>query len=118
LLLDARRQADALAGQLRSTVELTSHATSAGGAAFDRREARQPWTLRITGALAALHSNLRLQSAAFRHALRLAGCLAVGQIASRFLGWQRAYWLPMTIAIVLKPDFAATFGACCGWLEP
>ena len=109
MLLDARRQVDALAGQLRSTVELASHATSAGGAAFDRREARQPWTLRITGALAALHSNLRLQSAAFRHALRLAGCLAVGQIASRFLGWQRAYWLPMTIAIVLKPDFAATF---------
>jgi uncharacterized membrane protein YccC len=36
-------------------------------------------------------------------------CVALGDFIERSLGWQRAYWLPMTIAVVLKPDFTATF---------
>jgi uncharacterized membrane protein YccC len=50
-----------------------------------------------------------LHSAAFRHAVRLAVCVAAGDALGRRLGFQRSYWLPMTIAIVLKPDFTATF---------
>jgi uncharacterized membrane protein YccC len=65
--------------------------------------------LRVSGTLAILGANLNLQSAAFRHALRLAVCVAAGDALGRGLGLQRSYWLPMTIAIVLKPDFTATF---------
>ena len=103
---DARWQLDALAGQLRSAVELAAHTTRAGQADFDRQEAAQPWHLRLGGAFAVLRANLSLSSAAFLHALRLAACVAIADILARYLGWQRAYWA--TVAIALKPDYSAT----------
>lgn len=106
---DARAQLDALAGQLRSALELAAHATPAGSREFERREAAQPWSLRLAGALAVLRANLTLQSPAFRHAVRLAACTAAADMLARGFGWRRAYWAPMTVAIVLKPDFTTTF---------
>jgi uncharacterized membrane protein YccC len=106
---DARRQTDAIAGQIRAAIDLATHASSAGLKAFEQREVRKPWRLRVSGTVATLAANLNLQSAAFRHALRLAVCVAGGDALGRSLGLQRSYWLPMTIAIVLKPDFTATF---------
>ncbi len=109
MLRDARFQMDALAGQLRSAIDLAAYATPAGIRAFERREARRPWTLRLGSTWATLRANLSLESAACRHAIRLAVCIAIGEAVSRGLDWRRSYWLPMTIAIVLKPDFTATF---------
>ena len=106
---DARSQMDALTGQIRSAIDLAASATPAGLQAFERREAGRPWTLRFTGTLATLRANLHLRSAAFRHAIRLAGCVGLGDALARGAGLSRSYWLPMTIAIVLKPDFTATF---------
>ncbi len=109
LLRDARLQAEALAGQLRSAEELAGHIAPEGTAAFAQSEAAQPPMLRLTGALALIRANLSLDSAAMRHALRLAVCVALGEVVSAAAGWTRAYWCPMTIAIVLKPDFTGTF---------
>jgi uncharacterized membrane protein YccC len=109
LAADALYQVDALAGQLRSSVELASHATPEGQAEFDRTQARAHWTLRLRGSLATLRANLTFESAAFRHAIRLAVCVALGDAIGRVVNWHRTYWLPMTVAIVLKPDFTATF---------
>jgi uncharacterized membrane protein YccC len=106
---DARFQVAALAGQLRSAVSLASHSIGAGQRAFERQEARKPWTLRLTSSLAVLRANLSLQSTAFRHALRLACCIAIAVGLGRSFGMLRPYWIPMTIAIVLKPDFSSTF---------
>jgi uncharacterized membrane protein YccC len=106
---DARLQMDALAGQLRAALDLAMHATPAGMATFQRREARQPWRLRLSGTLATLRANVSLQSAACRHAIRLSVCVTMGDAMARGLGLRRSYWLPMTVAIVLKPDFTATF---------
>ena len=108
-LHDARLQMDALTGQLRSAVELAAHATPAGLLAFARREAGKPWRFRLGGTLATLRANLSLHSAAFRHAIRLSACVAVGDALARGISLRRSYWLPMTVAIVLKPDFTATF---------
>jgi len=109
LLHDARLQVEALAGQLRSAEELAAHTAPAGTVEFVQREASQPRMLRLTGAVAVLRANLSLDSAALRHALRLGVCVAIGDMVSYAAGWTRAYWCPMTIAIVLKPSFTATF---------
>lgn len=109
MVRDARFQMDALAGQLRTAIDLAAYATPAGISAFQRREDRQPWSLRLSGTLATLRANLSLDSAACRHAIRLAVCIALGEGFGRALELERSYWLPMTIAIVLKPDFSATF---------
>ncbi len=109
MLADARFQMEALSGQLRSALDLAEHATPAGLEAFEQRESRQPWRLRFGSVAATLRANISLRSAAFRHAIRLALCIGIGELIGRGLHWQRPYWLPMTIAIVLKPDFSATF---------
>jgi uncharacterized membrane protein YccC len=106
---DARHQLDALAGQLRAATELASHTTPAGSTLFERREAAQPWTLRLGGAVAVLHANCNLQSAAFRHALRLSTCAALSEFLAHTVPWPRGYWIPMTAVIVLRPDFTTTF---------
>jgi uncharacterized membrane protein YccC len=109
LVGDTLHQVDALAGQLRSAVELASHATPEGQAEFDRTQSRAHWTLRLRGSLATIRANLTFESAAFRHAIRLAVCVTLGAAIGRAVSWHRTYWLPMTVAIVLKPDFTATF---------
>lgn len=109
LVGDALHQVDALAGQLRSSVELAAHSTPEGLAEFERTQSRAPWTLRLRGTLATLRANLTFESAAFRHAVRLAACVTLADSIGRAVSWRRTYWLPMTVAIVLKPDFSATF---------
>jgi len=66
-------------------------------------------TYPLLGTVATLGANFSLRSAACRHAVRLAVCVAAGDAVGRGFGLNRSYWLPMTIAIVLKPDFTATF---------
>ncbi len=109
MVSDARHQLDALIGQLRSAIDLAAYATPSGNTAFRRREESQPWSLRLGGGVATIRANLSLDSAAFRHAVRLAICVAIGDFIGRSFSLDRSYWLPMTIAIVLKPDFTATF---------
>jgi uncharacterized membrane protein YccC len=106
---DARWQLDAITGQLASAVELAAHSSQSGTREFDRRERARPWSLRLAGVFAVLRANLTLDSAAFRHALRLAACVVMADALARGIGWHRAYWGPMTVAIVLKPDFTTTF---------
>ncbi len=109
LLRDLRFQMVALAGQLRAAQDLAVTSTAAGAADFERVESAKPWRLRLNGTLATLRANLNLQSAACRHAIRLAVCIAAGDALARGFSLRRAYWLPMTIALVLRSDFAATF---------
>jgi uncharacterized membrane protein YccC len=96
LLRDATRQVEMLAGQMRavarasvpvSVIRLTNPST--------RRDR--------------FLANLSFQSAAFRHAVRLALCVGAGVTIARELELERPYWLPMTIGIVLRPDFVSTF---------
>jgi uncharacterized membrane protein YccC len=106
---DARFQMDALNGQLRSALDLAMNTTSTGQAAFAKQEAQQPLFLRFSGRIATLRANLNLQSSAFRHAMRLSAMVALGNILERGFYWRRSYWLPMTIVLVLKPEFTTTF---------
>jgi uncharacterized membrane protein YccC len=106
---DVKFQADALGGQLRTVVDLTRNTTPAGEAEFEKRELQQPLWMRFTSRIATLGANLNLRSVAYRHAIRLAVCVAVGDGLGRVLHPYRAYWIPMTIVLVLKPEFAVTF---------
>jgi uncharacterized membrane protein YccC len=108
-LWEARIQMDGLAGQLRAAVELVRSTTPTGEDDFAVREARTPWNLRLSSWVATLRANLSLDSSAFRHAFRLAICIAIGDLIARSFSLPRSYWLNMTVALVLKPDFGNTF---------
>jgi uncharacterized membrane protein YccC len=102
LVRDAQQQLDALGGQLRT-------ASGAATAPEHKDHAGEPWQLRFSSRLAKLQANFSLNSTVLRHALRLALCLGMGDALGRAVSLQRTYWIPMTIAIVLKPDFTTTF---------
>ncbi len=59
--------------------------------------------------LLALRANLSLESTACRHAIRLAVMLGVATALSRLADLPHGYWVGLTVLVVLKPDFTATF---------
>lgn len=99
----------ALDGQLAAAVRNTNWAGSRGELRAAAEETQLPRTLQSSSAWAALRANLTPRSVAFRHAVRTAVCLSAALLASRLLRLPHGYWLPMTTAIVLRADFAATF---------
>ncbi|MEH2051577.1 FUSC family protein [Nostoc sp.] len=59
--------------------------------------------------LSLLKENLTLDSAIFRHALRIGVSLAVGVIFYSVTNLPMGYWVTLTIMLVLKPNLGATF---------
>jgi uncharacterized membrane protein YccC len=115
-LLDSHARSDsvathihALSGQLAAAVRNANWAGASGEQRAAAAETQLPRALRGTSPLATLRANLTAHSVAFRHALRCAVCLSIALLVSRLWQLPHGYWLPMTAAIVLRPDFAATF---------
>lgn len=97
---------EALRGQMRAVAELGDLS----------KRARVPLGAVATNPLllldhlsSSLRANLSLRSAALRHALRLAACIVVAEAVAGILAAPHGYWIPMTAAIVLQPDYAGTF---------
>ncbi|WP_266169089.1 FUSC family protein [Dyella subtropica] len=99
----------ALSGQLAAAVRNANWAGSRGEWRASAAETPLPTALRGDSAWSTLRANLTPHSVAFRHAVRSAVCLSAALLIARKLGLPHGYWLPMTAAIVLRPDFAATF---------
>ena len=102
-----RRQLDAVSGQLRAAFSVATNRQLSDAQTISA-EAVSSWRSRGRERLAKLRANLTLQAPAFRHAVRLSATLAVGEIMAHVISARRSYWLPMTIALVLKPEFAVT----------
>ncbi len=109
LAAETAAAADVFAGQLRTVARLANSSTLDGLERFVAHESAQPVHLQIKDWLSTMRANLDIGSATFRHALRLAGCIAVAEGIGRAVSWQRSYWIPMTVAVILKPDFTTTF---------
>jgi uncharacterized membrane protein YccC len=109
VLQDMQYQMDALSGQLRAAIDLANNTSPEGSEEFQKREKQQPLWLRFSSNIVTLHANLNFRSTVFRHALRLALAVAAGDMLGRDFDWRRSYWIPMTIVLVLKPEFATTF---------
>jgi uncharacterized membrane protein YccC len=77
-----------------------------GGRASDRARKRPSVKDRIDGWL----DQLTAGPATWLFALRLALCIGLAEMLPVLLGLQRSYWVPLTVAIVLKPDFGSVFG--------
>jgi uncharacterized membrane protein YccC len=106
---DARRQMDAISGQIRTAIKMAGDITPEGIEKSQQSEKRLPWKMRFTSLIPRLEANFSFRSAVFRHGIRLAAAVAVAETLSRTLETPRAYWLPMTAVLVLKPEFTVTF---------
>lgn len=97
-----------LAGQVRIATDLARGLTGEIAEFPELPRASLPWRLRFTW-ISKMRANLDWRSVYFRHAVRMALLVAAGDAIGRAVSWQRSYWLPMTIAVVLKPDFVTTY---------
>lgn len=104
----ASLHARALAGQLRACARMvtpgavegriTEEAITVGGI---RVAVRAPFDT--------LRANLQLESAIFRHAVRLAVLVTATDGLARLLpDNSRGYWISLMVLLLLRPDFAAT----------
>jgi uncharacterized membrane protein YccC len=102
-------QLDAISGQLRAAQNLVSGIVPTAGDYFRQRSPLQSWRASLASAVTTLQANLSLRSTAFRHALRLTICLTIAGTIARASGGLHSYWIPMTVILILRPDFAGTF---------
>ena len=114
---------DALLGQIRAAWRTAGVLTAPAGRRIDAlpesrmvRAPIRPLRRRppVRDAVMTLRANLTMQSAACRHALRLAATVTVATSIYRLLALPRGYWLPMTALLVLKPEFHDTFARGVG----
>lgn len=101
-------QADKLARHVRVVARNCVMTDTAATQGVTQAMRHLPRVLRPGRPLDTLRANLRWHSVAFRHALRTAIVVTLGLVLVQVLHMDHGYWLPMTAAIVLKPDFGAT----------
>ena len=94
----------ALYGQLRAAWRSAS--VPLGG--FALPELHYPHLPSFAQPLGVLREHLHLRSPFGRHALRLAVTLAAAGVLADVLPLQRGYWVTLTVALVLRPDFTTT----------
>ena len=58
--------------------------------------------------LKTLQDNLDFKSPIFRHSLRLTVVMVLGYAAGEFLSMQNAYWILLTIVVIMRPGYALT----------
>ncbi len=71
-------------------------------------QALQNFLLRERVPARQIFSNLNLNSPSFRHALRISGAVALGLWLGKSLPLTNAYWICLTIIVILKPGFSLT----------
>ncbi|CDO33783.1 FUSC family protein [Mycolicibacterium porcinum] len=68
----------------------------------------------LASAPAVVRSHLTWTSPILRHAIRLSVTTAVAVAAARYGGLEHAYWMPLTVVVVLRPETAHTYTRCAG----
>ena len=102
------RHFHALCGQLAAAARNATRASATGALLAEQKDLQLPHAVRPQSRSSILAASLTPRSAAFRHALRTAICLAVALWVGRRLNLSHGYWIPMTVAIVLRADYGAT----------
>lgn len=71
---------------------------------------RRRWSTQATAAVAALRAGTARDAPAWRHAARLAVVVPLADVMASAAGLPRSYWVALTAALVLKPDYGSTVG--------
>lgn len=105
--------AGALAGQLRAALALVEEIWKTEGTSLrlpSRLHHRdRGWVAHVRSDVAQLQANLSPESGAFRHAMRMAVAVPTASAVGQYTPLGRGYWIPLTVAVVLRPDFSGTF---------
>jgi len=106
--LELRRTVELLAREFNWLAETTGQLRT--GEANPPRRAQEPARPKLErlSFITELRNNLSFESSTFRHALRLAVASAIAGVLASAFHVTRGYWIPMTVVVVLKPNFGGT----------
>ncbi len=99
---------DIIVRQLWIIADIAADAVAARHGGRNRARPTARYNRKLSESAAIIAANLNIQSPSFRHGLRMAVALAVAMLAGRWLQLTNSYWIPMTVGLVLKPDFGTT----------
>ncbi|NSC21827.1 FUSC family protein [Streptomyces albus subsp. chlorinus] len=86
------------------------HTPAAGHALARERHLHMPTLIGLVPVAArAFRRELHWTSPILRHALRVSGVASVGYLIGEALPPAHGYWVPLTAAMVLRPDFSRTY---------
>jgi uncharacterized membrane protein YccC len=88
--------------------EIASELRSGQPAHREPPEARFGPRPRTFNPIAEIRNSLSFRSSSFRHALRLSAATTLGALLASVVHIARGYWIPMTVVLVLKPNFGGT----------
>lgn len=99
---------EALGGQLRSIGNLVAREAQDAPRGAWRMDVRWagPGRTHVRESVALFRDNLRTDSIAFRHAVRLVVAVPVATALAHLLDLPRGYWVAFAVAVVLKPDYS------------
>ncbi len=99
---------EALGGQLRAIGQLVERENSDALRGAWRLDVR--WggldPSRFRDNVALFRDNLRRDSTAFRHAIRLVVAVLLATAVAQLLDLPRGYWVAFSVAVILKPDYS------------
>jgi uncharacterized membrane protein YccC len=105
---ELRRTVELLAREFNWLAETTGQLRTGEANPPNRPQERTRPRLERLSFITELRNNLSFQSSTFRHALRLAAASAIAGILASAFHLTRGYWIPMTVVVVLKPNFGGT----------
>jgi uncharacterized membrane protein YccC len=71
--------------------------------------AREPWAARLRRWADDAVEQLAGGAIAWQFTIRLMACTGVAAVLSDVLPLERSYWVPLTVAVILKPDYGSVF---------
>lgn len=97
-----------LVEQASALAETVSELNTDNQSLIEPPEARFGQKPKTFDPLAEIRNSISLRSSTFRHAVRLGFATAIGGVLAALVHIVRGYWIPMTVVIVLKPNFGGT----------
>ncbi|WP_300613104.1 FUSC family protein [Trebonia sp.] len=94
---------------LRDSMVSLARAISGNSAPPSAPPAPTDWRSRVRGRAAYLRDQLAGGRIAWTFTIRLIVCTGVAAVLTQVLTVQRSYWVVLTVAVILKPDYGSVF---------
>ncbi|MCU0395413.1 MAG: FUSC family protein [Chitinophagaceae bacterium] len=103
-----RHALDALEDMIEKLLKLQHYSTYHRGIRLDRKLDYQRFVVPSYFSGRQVLNNLSWQSSVFRFSLRMMAAMTTGYLVSLFLPLGHAYWVLLTVVVILKPAYAIT----------
>ena len=102
------RKVDSLLKEFRRLIQTANELETGAGKKPGPEKPPTDLVLRRFSLMTEIRNNLSFRSNTFRHAVRLGVTTALAAIISAAFHIARGYWIPITVVVVMKPNYGGT----------